>query len=122
MRHSSLFVILLVSGCGTGGSRSQEELDRARQATTAVLDAWKGNQPSTVLLALPDPISFQDELRETHALTDYSIVKVDSSDKAVIRLTVRLEMKDKKGKPSTREVVFAVALNSPIVVTRDPFF
>ena len=35
---------------------------------------------------------------------------------------VVLKLKDKKGKLTDREVVFSVALKSPIVVSRDPYY
>ena len=57
-----------------------------------------------------------------HALTDYTLGKADGSDKDVIRYTVTLKLKDKKGKLTEREVVYAVALKSPVVVSRDPYY
>lgn len=74
------------------------------------------------LKALPDPIDFTEELRGTHALADYTIVKADLSDAAVMRFTVALKLKDKRGKPSDREAVYSVALKTPVVVARDPYF
>ena len=47
---------------------------------------------------------------------------VAGSDKDVIRYTVTLKLKDKKGKQTEREVVYAVALKSPVVVSRDPYY
>ena len=40
----------------------------------------------------------------------------------MIRYTVTLKLRDKKGKTSEREVVYAVALRSPVVVARDPYY
>jgi hypothetical protein len=74
------------------------------------------------LKSLPEPVDFTEELRTTHTLTDYALGKVDASDKDVIRYTVTLKLKDKKGKASEREVVYSVALKNPIVVSRDPYF
>jgi hypothetical protein len=111
---------VLVAGCGSG--RSEAEVARGRQAVTAALDSWKANEPPAKLKSLPDPVDFSDELRATHALTDYTLGKVDASDRDVIRYTVALKLKDKKGKPSEREVVYAVALKTPVVVARDPYY
>jgi hypothetical protein len=47
---------------------------------------------------------------------------VDTSDKEVIRYAVTLTLRDKKGKVSEREVVYAVALRIPVVVSRDPYY
>jgi hypothetical protein len=113
-------VSLLVFGCGS--RRPEAEIERGRQAVVAALDGWKGNEPATKLKSLPDPVEFSDELRTAYSLTDYAIEKADGSDKDVIRYTVRLKLKDKKGKTSDREVVYAVALKTPVVVARDPYY
>jgi hypothetical protein len=110
----------LVGGCGSG--RSAAEIDRGRQAVVAALDGWKANTPLTQLRTLPDPVDFADDLRATHALVDYSLGRVDATDPEVIRYTVTLTLRDKKGKFSEREVVYAVALKTPIVVSRDPYY
>lgn len=113
-------VLFPVAGCGSG--RPAADIERGRQAVVAVLDAWKANDPPAKLKTLPDPVEFTDELRGTHALADYMIGKVDTSDKDVIRYTATLKLRDKKGKEMEREVVYAVALKSPVVVSRDPYY
>lgn len=121
----TLIAVFVLSGCavGCGGSgRSADEVERARQAVTAALDGWKAGEPAEKLKARPEPIEFAEELRATHVLTDYAVVKVDGSDKDVVRVAVALKLKDKKGKASEREAVYAVALRSPVVVSRDPYF
>ena len=115
-----LFVLGALVGCGS--RRPEADIDRGRAAVVAALDAWKANDPPAKLKALPDPVEFADELRAQFALTDYTLGKADGSDKDVIRYTVTLKLKDKKGKQSEREVVYAVALKSPVVVSRDPYF
>ncbi len=70
----------------------------------------------------PEPIDFYEELQSTYKLLEYRLLGVDVSDKDVIRYTVTLKLADKKGKPFTREAVYAVALRSPIAVTRDPYY
>ena len=40
----------------------------------------------------------------------------------MIRYTVILKLRDKKGKVTDREVVYAVALRTPVVVSRDPYY
>jgi hypothetical protein len=121
MTRILVFVIALcVLGCSS--SRPQSEIERGRQAVTAALESWKTNSPPDKLKSLPDPVEFAEELRATHALTDYSLGKVDSSDTSVIRYTVTLKLKDKKGKVSEREAVYAVSLRTPIAVARDPYY
>jgi hypothetical protein len=113
---------LAVAAVGCGSSRPQAEIDRGRQAVVAVLDNWKTNEPPAKLKTLPDPVSFTEELRATHKLTDYTVLKADGTDPEVIRVTVNLKLQDKKGKTSEREAVYSVALKSPVVVARDPYF
>ena len=115
----SLFAVV-VTGCGS--SRPQAEVDRGRQAVTAALDNWKANEPPARLKSLPDPVEFGEELRATHKLVDYSVLKADGTDPEVIRVTVSLKLQDRKGRQSEREAVYSVALRSPAVVARDPYF
>jgi hypothetical protein len=119
-RACALLLLAFVSGCGS--RRPQADLDRGRAAVVAVLDSWKANEPTAKLKSLPDPVEFSDELRATHALTDYALGNVDASDKDVIRYAVKLKLKDRKGKATEREVVYSVALKSPVVVARDPYY
>ncbi|MCS6865156.1 MAG: hypothetical protein RMJ56_13510 [Gemmataceae bacterium] len=107
---------------GCASSRSESDIERGRLAVCAALEAWKAKEPAAQLLSRPEPIDFVEELQTTHQLLDYSLVGVDSSDKDVLRYTVTLKLIDKKGKTSTREAVYAVALRSPIAITRDPYY
>src|SRR4051794_34505821 len=93
-----LLVLPFAAGCGSG--RPAAEVDRARHAVEAALDSWKANEPPDRLKTRPEPADFAEELRATHALAGYAIVKADASDKDVIRFTVTLTLKDKKGKAS----------------------
>ena len=72
--------------------------------------------------ALPDPVEFPEDLRGHFTLTGYSLGKVDGTDPTVIRYSVTLNLKDRKGKVTAREAVYAVALKSPVVVARDPYY
>lgn len=112
--------LVLLTGCGT--RRSEADVERGRRAVAAALDGWKANNPPAKLEPLPDPVEFSEELRSTHALTDYTIGRVDTSDAEVIRYTVALKLKDRKGKITDREVTYAVGLKNPVVVTRDPYY
>ena len=119
-RLTLLVGLFFVTGCGS--RRPAADVERGRQAVAAALDGWKANDPPAKLKALPDPVDFTEELRLTHALTDYAIGKADATDPEVIRYTVALKLKDKKGKATEREAVYAVTLKTPVVVTRDPYY
>ena len=117
----AILVPALALGCG-GDKRSAADIERARVAVVVALDSWKANGPAAGLKAAPDPVEFSEEMRATHTLTGYDLGKVDGSDPAVIRWAVILHLKDRKGKASDREEVYAVALKSPVVVSRDPYY
>lgn len=120
MRRCAPLLLLLLAGCGA--KRSEADIERGRVAVVAALDSWKAGEPLTKLKALPDPVEFADDLRATHALVEYTIGKVDATDKDVIRVTVAQKVKDKKGTVTEREVVYSVALKSPVAVARDPYY
>jgi hypothetical protein len=122
MKRCSFALVLLAFVVGCGSGRSASDIERSRAAVVAVLDSWKANDPPVKLKSLPDPVEFKDELQATHSLTDYALGNVDATDKDVIRYSVTLKLKDKKGKLTEREVVYSVALKSPIVVARDPYY
>jgi hypothetical protein len=115
----ALLFVLPVLGCGSG--RPASDVERGRTALVAALDSWKANEPPAKLKSLPDPVDFPEELRATHTLVEYTLGAVDSSDGEFIRYRVTLKLKDRKGKVSEREVVYAVALKNPVAVSRDPF-
>ncbi|HET6574668.1 MAG TPA: hypothetical protein VFG68_13760 [Fimbriiglobus sp.] len=120
--RTAAYSLVAVAAVGCGSSRPQADLDRGRQAVTAALDNWKANEPPAKLKSLPDPVEFSDELRATHKLVGYRVLKTDGSDPEVVRVSVSLQLQDRKGKSSEREVVYAVALKSPVVVARDPYY
>jgi hypothetical protein len=115
-----VFCLVPILGCGE--RRSAPDIERGRQAVIAALDSWKANSPPDTLKSLPDSVDFTEELRATHQLIEYAIEKVDASDPEVIRYIVTLKLTDRKGNASTREVVYAVALKTPVIVSRDPYF
>jgi hypothetical protein len=115
-------IVLFAFLVGCSSSRSASDIERGRTAVVAVLDSWKANEPPAKLKSLPNPVEFADELRSAYTLTEYTLGTVDATDKDVIRYSVTLKLKDKKGKLTDREVVFSVALKSPIVVARDPYY
>lgn len=119
-RPALLLLAALTVGCGSG--RPAADLERGKTAVVAALDAWKANDPPAKLKSLPDPVEFSEELRATHALTAYTLGKVDGSDPDFVRVVVKLSLKDKKGKTTDREVAYEVALKNPVVVCRDPYY
>ena len=117
-------LLLVVSGSlvGCGSRRPEADVERGRAAVGAALDAWKVGESPAKLKALPDPVEFSDELQRQFALTEYTLGRVDATDKDVIRYTVTLKLRDKQGKLTDREVTYSVALKSPVVVARDPYY
>ena len=113
-------VAAALAGCGS--SRPQADIDRAKNAVVAALDNWKANDQPAKLKSLPDPVEFAEEFRATHKLLDYTVVRTDGADPEVVRVTVALKLQDKKGKASEWQATYSVALKSPVVVARDPYY
>ena len=114
--------VVTLAAAGCADKRPAADLERGRVAVVAALDSWKANEPAANLKVLPDPVEFPEDLRANYSLTDYSVGKIDGTDPAVIRYFVTLSLKDRKGKLTEREAVYAVALKSPVVVARDPYY
>ena len=114
--------VLTLAAGGCGDRRPAADLERGRVAVAAALDSWQANEPPAKLKALPDPVEFPEDLRANFTLTGYTFGKVDGTDPAVIRYAVTLNLRDRKGKLTAREAVYAVALKSPVVVARDPYY
>lgn len=107
---------------GCGSQRPEADIERGRLAVSAALDAWKLKEPASKLKSLPAPVDFVEEMRATHTLLEYSLGPIDARDQDVIRYSVTLKLTDKKGKKLDREVVYAVLLKNPVVVSRDPYY
>jgi len=110
----------LVAGCSQK-KHSTADVERGQKALSAALDSWKNNEPADRLKTLADPVEYTDELRLSHRLVDYTVGKPDPADPEVIRYPVTLKLQDRKGKAVSRDVVFMVAMKSPIVIARDPY-
>jgi hypothetical protein len=121
MLRTCCALALFALGCSSA-RHAPDAVERGRAAVVAALDNWKANEPAAKLKALADPVDFTEELRGAHALESYELTKTDATDAGVIRFTVALKLKDKKGKPSAREAVYSVAIKTPVVVARDPYF
>jgi hypothetical protein len=119
LRASILLVAILIVGCSE--KHSSADVGRGQKALIAALDSWKANEPVEKLKSAPDPIEFTDEIRATHQLIEYTVGTSDAKDPEVVRYRVSLKLKDRKGKQEDREIVFMVALKTPIVIARDPY-
>jgi hypothetical protein len=115
-----MFLVVSAVGC-SGSKHAKADVERGRKALTAALDGWKNNEPSDRLGALPDPVTYTDELRRTHKLLDYTVGEPNPTDPQVIRYPVKLKLQDRKGKAEERDVVFEVKLGTPILIARDPY-
>jgi hypothetical protein len=116
---SILLVAALATSCGK--KHSAADVERGRAALSAALESWKNNEPPDRIQSLPDPVDYKDELRLTHRLLEFTVGKPDPTDPEVIRFRVTLKMQDRKGKTIDQEIVYMVALKSPIVIARDPY-
>ncbi len=116
-----LAILAVAAGCARG-PYSPADVDRGRQAVIAALDGWKARDPAGRLKDRPDPVDFSEDLARAHTLLDYSLGPTDATDPQNLRYTVRLKLRNAKGKVSEREVAYAVELRSPVRVVRDPYF
>ena len=118
-RTTVLAFLVLAVGCSAKHSRT--DVERGRKALEAALESWKNNEPSDRLKAGPEPIDYSDELRQSHRLLEYTVGKPNATDPDVIRYAVTVKLQDRKGKIESRDIVYMVALKSPIVIARDPY-
>jgi hypothetical protein len=120
--HARLLVVLLplVAGCGGRAPHPRETVERGRLAVEAAPESWKRGESVSRLKALPETEEFTDDDRTAgRRPLDYRLLRTDP---AVIRYTVTLTLQDRRGRRSEREVTYSVALKSPTVVARDPYF
>jgi hypothetical protein len=117
----TMVVLLAALAAGCSKKHSQADVERGQKALAAALESWKNNEPPDRLKSLPEPVEYKDELRLTHRLLDYTVGKSDPTDPEVIRYKVSLRLQDRKGKTVEQEMVFMVAMKSPIVIARDPY-
>ena len=84
MNRTRLIPVLLVAlAAGCNAKHSKADVERGRTALAAALDSWKAGEPPDRLKALPDPVEFTDEIRQTHKLIDYTLGKPDARDPEV---------------------------------------
>ncbi len=114
-----LVLLAFVAGCGK--KHSKTDVERGRKALEAALESWKNNEPPERLKSSADPVDYTDELRQDHRLLEYTIGKPNVTDPEVIRYAVTLKLQDRKGKVESRDIVYMVAMKSPIVIARDPY-
>ena len=114
-----LIALVAAAGCSR---KSTPEVEAARTALQAALDSWKQAEPADRLKTRPTPIEFaDDDRRQGWKLEDFRLgdAKPDGDQ---IRCTVALKLLDKRGKRIEKDVVYMVALKSPVVIARDPYF
>ena len=89
----------------------------------AALDAWKANEPPAKLKSLAGPggvhggTAVDPRPDRLHGREG----RCDRQGRHPLHGHA-LKLKDRKGKVDDREVVYAVALKSPVVVARDPYY
>lgn len=118
-----LVVVLLTAGCDGTEHFPEGDFDRARGALATALESWKQGEAPETLRSLAEPIDFAEEWPKSGIrLLDYDILDTESTDAEIIRYTVILIVQERRGEPEERRVTYAVALRTPIVVCRDPYY
>ena len=109
------------TGCGGRPAESlpQGDLDRAEAALQAALDAWKrGGQPGAVrgpVSAVTDP-----DWADGGRLLDYMIYNAEGRPGEGICCGVILSLRDKGGRTTKKDVVYALSGSEPFVIAREP--
>jgi hypothetical protein len=111
-------VILALGAAGCGTSASPADRADGGKALQAALDAWKGGKTPGDLEKQTPSIHVSDgDWKSGYALESY---KADEGKLvgADLNYAVVLEMKDPKGKATTKNVVYAVSTHPQLLVLR----
>jgi hypothetical protein len=109
-RLLTLYFLLAALGCG---GVPKEKLDQAQKAVEAALSAWKrGERPAGLT---------QDALATGQSLLEYEILRTEADRQGVIRTFVKITLKDRKGRQTTRQVGYVVDLTPTLQISDDPF-
>jgi hypothetical protein len=111
-----LLIVLIASGCGTGGGAAAPSADLARQALEKSLTAWKeGKQPGMIEGTNPSVQAVDSKWLNGQKLSSFEIVKEEPAE-TERRFAVKLTH-GAAGAPE--EVNYMVVGNGPIWVYRD---
>lgn len=118
-------VLLLVmsAGCG-GGSLAKDDLDRGQEAVRTALAAWQKREPLKKFQAEAPTIQINEPDWDSGLqLLDFNIQRTEGVQGTNARCWVVLDLKDRKGKKISRDVVYEINLTKQptLVIGRDPF-
>lgn len=105
---------LLTAGCGG----SADSVPKAEASVRSALDVWKSGESADKLPAIKivDP-----DWAAGYRLIDYSVKASTAQPQQGPRIVVTLNLKNKAGKTTSREVAYEVLDGNPIRIGRDAF-
>jgi hypothetical protein len=111
--------LVILSGCGAGGTPDPADPARAQEALRAVLDAWKaGDQPEDLEKRTP-PIHVKDlDWRNGFHLVRY---RADADGRLVgydMNYLVVLELRSPKGNAVKRNALYTVTTRPQVLILR----
>lgn len=111
--------LIILSGCGAGGSAQQADPAQAQEALHAVLDAWKAGEKPEDLEKRTPPIHVKDlDWVGGFRLVGY---KAEGEGKLVgydMSYPVMLELESPKGKALKKTTIYTVTTRPEILVSR----
>ena len=121
-RHLLGCLVAVAAGCSASGVPVAADEEKARQLLVSTLDAWKGGDSVDKLKAASPSVIVEDlKWKRGDQLAKYEIAgdgKPSGSERA---FTVKLFLKDAKGKESREEVVYKVGTDPISTVFRSLF-
>lgn len=115
-------VALAVTGCGGAPQAAAVDAPKARQALETALEGWKKGTPPDALQNGSPPMTVQDlDWTNGFKLVNYQIDEDTKEVDANVRITVKLTLKDPKGKEVQKQVRYVVGTSPSVTVFRELF-
>ncbi|WP_077022384.1 hypothetical protein [Fuerstiella marisgermanici] len=119
--HVTVLAVFSV-GCSDGANPYPVRSDVARQTLETALDAWKaGTEPSMLREHNPTIVVQDLDWSAGTQLTAYELVNDGKSVGANLSIEVHLELKNKAGNVSQKNVWYLVGTDPALTVFRDMF-
>lgn len=112
-------LIFFLPGCGKTSATSQ---DKADVAVEKFLNAWVRGEPSDAWATAGQPIQGTDpDWQANYRLSSFLIADTKPVDEKPdhVRCRVSLSLKNSRGKPMEKEVIYDVTLGESVVITRE---
>jgi hypothetical protein len=107
-------LIATAPGCGGGSLPPPSDPEQARQVLISTLDAWKrGERPGAGGVRVLDR-----DWESGRGLIDFEITGAGEPLGLALRCPVTLTLRDEKGKPRSKRVVYTVSTGTDAVVAR----